>query len=167
MTARRDFITVLLAGTALAGCSQVLPGPGSTPPIVPPVVTEGLGKVISYLSDISTAIQAFLPMLGSFVSSDTLSKIQGWVGTVQRIAAELSTAASGGVQDLVKLALSSITSILSALNVSLPGEIQMIITAIQALLPFIGGFIGLRMASRSTMSEDQAVAVLRKASARR
>lgn len=140
---RRNIIIVASIGAALAGCGGMkLPDINVT---LPP-------EIQSIIDDATAIVGKVTPLINA------APQIASWIDTAKGYIDALKTGAGD-----VKTFVSGLVSSLGSVAGGLPSNFGTIASAIETLLPLMGGFVGMRMAARrpTGMSPAQARAVLR------
>lgn len=142
---RRNLISMLGVGVALSACGGVKVPPVNISVTLPP-------EIQSIVDDATAIINKVAPIVGA------VPQIVAWIERAKQYVDSLKAGASD-VQSLV----SGIVMALGSVAEALPAPYGTIASAIETLLPLMGGVVGLKMAARrpTGMTAAQARAVLR------
>lgn len=142
---RRNLISMLGVSVALSACGGVAVPPVNISVSLPP-------EVQSIIDDATAIINKVSPIAGS------IPQIVGWIEKAKGYIDSLKAGASDA-----KSLVSGIVMALGSVAEALPAPYGTIASAIETLLPLMGGVVGLRMAARrpTGMTPAQARMVLR------
>lgn len=153
----------LLASTALIPVAAC----GGLPSIVS-TVDPALGKAIGYIDAISIGITDVLPAVQKILPTNAMTEIEKWLGIITAGADTVKSAgsivAAGSVGSSI---LTAATSILNVIGVALPPPYNLILPAVEAVLPGIASIFGLgsptksRHATARTVPPEAAASMLR------